>query len=317
MQGFGGRSKRGNVSDFSRFPGYAKLKAGAHQGKDVESASVYVTPECQCAVRYDPAKREALLELDLFAAALDQTGLRSAFADTFVTAASPGIVSTTLLRSATHPVYATDRDYVLALANELRGEYELIVARGHVLQLDAPDLALERQVMFAGQPLDAFLERVALHVEAINLALANIPRERVRLHMCWGNWDGPHIDDVDLEPLLPLLYGAKVGALSIACAMPRHQHEYKLFGRHPLPPGLLLIPGVIDVTTNVLEHPEVVADRIERICEVVGDPRRVLAGTDCGFGTFAGYALVAPDVVWEKLRVLRQGADLATSRLFS
>ena len=171
--------------------------------------------------------------------------------------------------------------------------------------------------MFLDQPLDAFLKRVELHIEAINAALANIPRDRVRLHVCWGNWDGPHIDDMDLEPLLPLLYQAKVGGLSMPFANPRHQHEVKLFKRYPLPSDMVLIPGLIDVTTNYLEHPEVVADRIETITDSVGDPKRIIAGADCGFSTFAGYVMVAHDVVWEKLRMLSEGARLATARLFS
>ena len=233
-----------------------------------------------------------------------------------MTAATPGIVSTTLLRNPDNPDYATDRDYVLALAEELRSEYELIVAHGHILQVDGPDLALERQILYVDKPLDAFLKRVELHIEALNAALINIPKDRVRLHVCWGNWDGPHIDDMDLEPLLPLLYQAKVGGLSIPFANPRHQHEGELFVSYPLPDDMLLFPGVVDVTTNYLEHPEVVAERIERIIDVVGERERIIASTDCGFSTFAGYTMVAEDVVWAKLHVLSQGAALASERLW-
>jgi 5-methyltetrahydropteroyltriglutamate--homocysteine methyltransferase len=150
----------------------------------------------------------------------------------------------------------------------------------------------------------------------MNLALADIPPDRVRLHVCFGNWDGPHVDDVDLAPLLPIIYKARVGALSIACANPRHQHDWKTLEKHPPPRGMVLIPGVIDVTTNYLEHPEVVADRIERFVDVMGgDPARVIAGTDCGFSTVAGYTMVAEDVVWAKLRVLAEGARIASRRL--
>ena len=205
---------------------------------------------------------------------------------------------------------------MLALAEELRGEYELIVEHGHILQVDGPDLALERQIMFVDKPLDAFLKRVELHIEALNAALVNIPKERVRLHVCWGNWDGPHIDDIDLEPLLPLLYQANVGGLSIPFANPRHQHEGELFISYPLPDDMLLFPGVIDVTTNYLEHPEVVAERIARIVDVVGNRERIIASTDCGFSTFAGYTMVADDVVWAKLQVLSEGAALASKRLW-
>jgi 5-methyltetrahydropteroyltriglutamate--homocysteine methyltransferase len=234
-----------------------------------------------------------------------------------VTAATPGIVTTTLLRRDDNPAYATDEEYLLDMAEALRAEYERIVARGHVLQLDAPDLAMERHLMFRDRPLSEFLARVELHVEAINRAIAGIPRERVRLHVCWGNYDGPHVDDVELETLLPFVSEAHVGALSLPCGNPRHQHEWKALERRPLPDDMLLIAGVIDVTTNYVEHPEVVADRIERFARAIGDPRRVLASTDCGFSTFAGYTLVAEDVAWAKLETLARGAEIASERLFS
>jgi 5-methyltetrahydropteroyltriglutamate--homocysteine methyltransferase len=319
MTGFGGQSQRGTVTDFAKFPGYARLKAQrAPSGEAIgKSATLYVMPACLSAVHYDEHRHAAHRELHLFRHAVTQLKETQSPQATFVTAASPGIVSTTLLRDPAHPHYHTDRDYVLALADALRQEYELIVEHGHILQLDAPDLALERQIMFVDRPLDEFLRRVELHIEAINRAVVNIPRERVRLHVCWGNWDGPHLDDIDLEPLLPLLYQAKIGGLSLPFANPRHQHEIKLLKRYPLPRGMVLIPGLIDVTTNYLEHPEVIADRIENIANMIGDPRRIIAGTDCGFSTFAGYVMVAEDVVWEKLRMLSAGAALATTRLFS
>jgi 5-methyltetrahydropteroyltriglutamate--homocysteine methyltransferase len=205
---------------------------------------------------------------------------------------------------------------VLDVAREMKKEYDFIVSQGHVVQLDSPDLAMERQFMFQGRPLKEFLERIELHIEAINLAVADIPQNKVRLHVCYGNWDGPHLDDVDLEPLLPILYRAKVGALSLACANPRHQHDFKTLKKNKLPAGMILLPGVIDVTTNYLEHPEVVADRICQWVDVVGDRERVVASTDCGFGTFAGFTFVAEDVVWAKLQMLRDGAKLASERLW-
>ena len=317
MAGFGGHSPRGTVTDFAKFPGYAKLKQQqAASGDEIsKSATLYAMPECQCAVQYDSERRAAQQELRLFTQSLERTGVGNHTTETFVTAATPGIVSTTLLRNPDHPDYTTDRDYVLALAEELRSEYELIVEHGHILQVDGPDLALERQILYVDKPLDAFLKRVELHIEALNAALVNIPKDRVRLHVCWGNWDGPHIDDMDLEPLLPLLYQANVGGLSIPFANPRHQHEGELFVSYPLPDDMLLFPGVVDVTTNYLEHLEVVAERIERIIDVVGERERIIASTDCGFSTFAGYTMVAEDVVWAKLHVLSQGAALA-SRAF-
>ncbi len=318
MSGFGGHSPRGTVTDFAKFPGYAKLKQHqAAKGDEIsKSATLYAMPECQCAVQYDRDKRAAQQELRLFRESLERTGVGSTATETFVTAATPGIVSTTLLRNPNNPDYTTDTDYVMALAEELRSEYELIIEHGHSLQLDGPDLALERQIMYVDKPLEDFLKRVELHIEALNAALINIPKDRVRLHVCWGNWDGPHIDDMDLEPLLPLLYQANVGGLSIPFANPRHQHEGELFVAYPLPDDMLLFPGVVDVTTNYLEHPEVVAERIARIIDVVGERERIIASTDCGFSTFAGYTMVAEDVVWAKLQVLSQGAVLASERLW-
>lgn len=322
MSGFGGTARRGTVTDFTKFPGYAALKAAALRGASnedadiTETASLYEMPEAQEAVRYDDALAAAKEEMTLFADGLAASGVEGRFAETFVTAASPGIISTTLLRAADNPAYGSDHDYLFALAAELKKEYEYIVSRGHVLQIDAPDLALERQIMFVDKPLDAFLERAALHVEALNMALADIPPEKVRLHVCWGNWDGPHLDDVALAPLLPVIYEARVGALSIACANPRHQHEWREFKTHRLPDDMALVPGVIDVTTNYLEHPQVVADRICQFVEAVGDRERVIAGCDCGFSTFAGWVMVPADVAWKKMEMLAEGARLASARLW-
>ena len=322
MTGFGGIAQRGTVTDFAKFPGYAALKMAALRGASNDdgdvtaTASLYQMPEAQDSIRYDETLAAAREETALFAHSLAESGVADRFAETFVTAAAPGIISTTLLRAEDNPAYATDREYVFALAAELKKEYDHIVSEGHILQIDAPDLALERQIMFLDKPLDAFLERAALHVEALNLALADIPPEKVRLHVCWGNWDGPHIDDIDLAPLLPILYEARVGALSIACANPRHQHEWREFRTHRLPDRMALIPGVIDVTTNYLEHPQVVADRICQFVDAVGDKERVIAGCDCGFSTFAGWVMVPADVAWKKMEMLSEGARIASERLW-
>jgi 5-methyltetrahydropteroyltriglutamate--homocysteine methyltransferase len=322
MSGFGGEAQRGTVTDFAKFPGYAALKMAALRGASNEegdvtaTASLYRMPEAQQAIRYDDTLAAAKEEMTLFADGLAECGAADRFAETFVTAAAPGIISTTLLRAAGNSAYETDRDYLLALAAELKKEYDYIVAQGHILQIDAPDLAMERQIMFVDRPLDAFLERAALHVEVLNLALADIPPEKVRLHVCWGNWDGPHLDDVELAPLLPVLYEARVGALSIAFANPRHQHEWQEFRTHRLPDHMALIPGVIDVTTNYLEHPQVVADRICQFVDVIGDRERVIAGCDCGFSTFAGWVMVPADVAWKKMEMLTEGARIASERLW-
>ncbi len=317
MSGFGGVANRGTVTDFAKFPGYAALLAKRAGDSATESASVWKTPECVSAVEYDAELTQAKEELDLFAGALQaESEAAGQLTGTFVTAVTPGILSTTLLRNADNPDYATDEEYVLALGRELKKEYEYIVSRGHMLQLDAPDLALERQIMFVDQPLDVFLKRMEVHIEALNIALADIPREKVRLHMCWGNWDGPHCDDIDLEPILPLIYQAKVGGLSLACANPRHQHEVDVFREMPPPKDMVMYPGVIDVTTNMVEHPKVVANRICQWVDVIGDRERVIANSDCGFSTFAGYTMVADDVVWAKMKTMADGAELASKRLW-
>src|SRR5262245_35111302 len=174
---------------------------------------------------------------------------------------------------------------------------------------------MERTRFFKNESLESFQENVAMHVEAINLAIVNIPADRIRLHLCWGNYDGPHVHDVPLEAILPIVSRAKVGALSLPLGNPRHQHEHKVIARHGLPEGMLFLSGVIDTTTNYVEHPEVVADRIRQAVEAIGDRTRVIAATDCGFGTFAGSEMCAESVVWAKLRALAEGAALASQRV--
>ena len=214
------------------------------------------------------------------------------------------------------PALRHDAAYLAALGEALRVEYEAIVGAGFVLQIDAPDLALERHISFKDKPLGEFLEFVEAVVSEINRALRNVPPERVRLHVCWGNSESPHDCDVPLEAILPVVRQAKVGGFVLPFAGPRHAHEFRCFEKYPLQGEQVLVAGVIDPLTNIVEHPEVVADRIERTAAVVGDPTRVLAGTDCGFDTLAGWGRVAEDVVWAKLRSLREGAELATSRLY-
>jgi 5-methyltetrahydropteroyltriglutamate--homocysteine methyltransferase len=305
MRGFGGASKRRMSRDIAEHPDYmarlSRMRTGAARINDA--------PQAVAEVAYTDLG-EATAECEMFQRCV--AGERQGFAEPFMTAASPGVIATIMLDA----FYGSHERYIRALAREMRKEYELIVARGFVLQLDCPDLAMERVRFFQDEPMDRFLDAVALHIDAINEAVAAIPPDRVRLHLCWGNYDGPHTHDVPLEPLLPVIYRARVGALSLPLASPRHQHELKAFRRHPLPAGMLFVPGVIDSTTNVVEHPEVVADRIVAAAEAIGDRTRVLASVDCGFGTFAGSQLVEESVVWTKLRALREGADLATRRLW-
>jgi 5-methyltetrahydropteroyltriglutamate--homocysteine methyltransferase len=305
MRGFGGESRRPLALDLIEHPDYAEMLAYRRRA----AARIANAPQAVAEIEYADLG-EAAAECDLFvkcAAAIPQK-----FAEPFMTAVSPGTAATILLNAH----YDSHERYIAALAREMKKEYELIHARGFVLQLDCPDLAMERGRFFQKESLAGFLKAVELHVDAINRAIAGIPPERVRLHFCWGNYDGPHTHDVPLEPVLPLLYRARVGALSLPLANPRHQHEVKVLKRVPPPPAMLIVPGVIDTTTNYVEHPEVVADRIEAVVEAVGARERVIASTDCGFGTFAGSEMVAPSVVWAKLRALADGAALASTRLW-
>jgi 5-methyltetrahydropteroyltriglutamate--homocysteine methyltransferase len=305
MSGFAGASRRPLMRDLAAYPSFVRLKAPEFARDMVNLMSA---PKAIGPVR-SLGGGECAAECDALAALLAAQPRR--FAEAFVTAPSPGIVAAAL-ENAHYPDLGA---YVDAVAEALRPEYEAIAARGFVLQIDAPDLAMERHTLFADRPLDEFLGFVALVVAATNRALANVPPERVRLHVCWGNYEGPHTHDVELAPLLPEVYRAKVGGLVLSMANPRHAHEHRVLAQHPLPRDWLLVAGVIDTTTNYVEHPEVVAERLERAAAAVGDPRRVLAGTDCGFATSAGLGEVAEELVWEKLRSLRAGAELATKRL--
>ncbi len=305
MRGFGGESKRPTPQDMREFPAYARML----QSRGVIRAKVFNAPQAVAEVHYEDLSG-VQDECALFRRCLDQAPQQ--FSECFMTAASPGIVCTTMLNA----YYDSHERYVFAVAEQMKKEYEYIHAQGFILQLDAPDLAMERTFLFQEKSLREFQQIVEIHIAALNQAIQNIPPERVRLHVCWGNYDGPHNHDVPLGDILPLLYQAKVGALSLEMANPRHQHEYKVLKKYPLPEAMVLIPGVIDSTVNYIEHPEVVADRICQAVEVVGDRSRVIAGTDCGFGTFAGWEMIAEDVVWTKLKAASEGARIATQRLW-
>ncbi len=304
MSGFSGTSARPALRDLDMFPAVrAQVQARS------QPSLVLAPPRATGAVRYLdrlPLDRD----LDAFSLLLLQKA--ASFGETFWTAPSPGIIGSAMQND----FYGSLEEYINAVADALRTEYEAIVARGHILQIDAPDLAMERHRLFADRPLGDFLGFVDIVINALNRALANIPRDRVRLHVCWGNYEGPHTLDVALEDLLPHLFSARVGGLVLSMANPRHAHEHRILAKLGFPRDWTLVVGVIDTTTNYVEHPEVVADRLELAAKAVGDPRRVLAGTDCGFDTSTGCGCVADEVVWEKLRALRAGADLATARLF-
>jgi len=305
MDGFGGDWKRPRAPDYKQFPAFAAMMARRFPARPGGGKF----PEAVAELTYrDEGDLDAEIALFKDTAKIGVGG----FAEGFMTAPSPGIIATTM-RNAYYESYER---YLFAIARELQYEFRAIVESGLMLQLDAPDLAMERSMMFQDETEASFLMTCELHIEALNRALEGLPRDRVRLHCCWGNWEGPHMHDIALEPLLPIIYRARVGGLSIEFANPRHQHEYSALKRHKLPDEFVLLPGVIDTTSNFVEHPELVARRILEAVDAVGDRERVIASTDCGFGTFAGYEHVASDVVWEKLLTCRQGADLATRRLW-
>jgi len=301
MCGFGGESKRPPARDQVEFPSYARQMAARFP----HSARVTNAPAALSEVRYinsAPIKDDA--------ARLQHMG--TGFRETFMTAPSPGIVATTMLNQH----YDSHEAYLMALAEALSHEYRAIHEAGHVLQIDSPDLAMERHRFFGHLDESAFLTQLALHIAAINKGIAGIPRDRVRLHVCWGNNDAPHIYDIAMATILPELYRANVGALSIEFANPRHQHEYEALRTNPLPAHMVLIPGVLDTTTNFVEHPMLVARRLKEAVATVGDRERVIAGTDCGFGTFAGREYVAEEVVWLKLAAAAEGARIASDELW-
>ena len=305
MKGFGGESKRPVPQDMREFPDFVAIM----QRREMARAKVFNAPQAVAEVKYEDLSG-VQKECALTRRCMDQAPKQ--FTERFMTAAAPGIICTTMLNAH----YDSHERYVMAVAEQMRKEYEYIHAQGFVLQLDAPDLAMERTFLYQDKSLQEFQKIVELHIAAVNHAVQNIPADRVRLHICWGNYDGPHNHDVPLADILPILYQAKVGALSIEMSNPRHQHEYKVFRKHKLPAAMILIPGVIDSTTNYIEPAEVVADRICQVVDVVGDRSRVIAGSDCGFGTFAGWEMVAETVVWAKLNACAEGAQLATKRLW-
>jgi 5-methyltetrahydropteroyltriglutamate--homocysteine methyltransferase len=309
LTGLGGSGSRPMQADLDRYPAYRAEFQQRMAGKDAVSHREQL-PKAIGPIAYaDPAAIER--ECSEFRGALEEAG--GGYAEPFLTAPSPGIIAAI----AQNEHYDSFQAYLDALTAALRIEYEAIVRHGFLLQLDCPDLALERHTSYRDRPLGDFLGFAERVVAAINGALQNIPRDRVRLHVCWGNYEGPHDCDVPLADILPVLLEANVGALVLPFANPRHAHEYRLLGSMPLAEDQLIVAGVIDTQTNFVEHPEVVADRIERVAAAVGDPRRVLAGTDCGFDTSAGMGRVAEEVAWAKLQALTEGARIASQRLFA
>lgn len=306
MTGFGGSWQRWPRADVERYPAFKAMQE-SNIAANVGVSSL-VPPRVTGPVLYRNP-----LEADAEPRELRETlaELKTGFAEAFMSAPSPGILAS----ACKNDHYATEEAYVDALAEALRVEYEAVVRAGFILQVDCPDLALESHRSYQGRPESEFLGFVERIVAAINRALSNVPRERTRLHVCWGNYEGPHDCDVPLETIWPLIRKANVGGFVLPFANARHAHEFKVLGRLPLAEDQIIVAGVIDTLTNFVEHPEVVADRLERVAAAVGDPHRVLAGTDCGFDSTAGQGRVAEDVAWAKLRALVAGARIASARL--
>ena len=308
MSGFGGAWTRPTRGDVERYPAF-KAAMARDQANAVQISSRDDVPTAIGDIRY--LDRAAIdTECSDFRASLDKSG--NPFAEPFLTAPSPGIVAAALRNDH----YPTEEAYLAALGEALRVDYEAIVNHGFLLQLDCPDLAMERHMSYQDRPLGDFLAFVDRVVATINAALVNVPRDRVRLHACWGNYEGPHDCDVELQEIMPILRKLKVGGFVLPFANPRHAHEYAVLRDFPLDADQIIVAGVIDSVTNFVEHPKTIAERIERVADVVGDPKRVLAGTDCGFDTSAGQRRVAEDVVWAKLAALAEGAKIASARLF-
>ncbi len=300
ITGFDGDSDRSPPSDLEEFPGF--LKRQASSGGTPE----YRRPCCVGDIKVK----------DMGPVAEDVANLLSAMQKTaptegFMNAASPGVIA--LFQPNNH--YPSHETYLEALADAMAAEYNAIVDAGLVLQLDSPDLGLGRHMLFKGKSEQEYKDCAALHVDALNHALAGIPKDRVRLHVCWGNYEGPHHHDAPMDIVLPIALRANIGALLFESSNPRHAHEWEVFANTELPDDLILVPGVLDSTSNFIEHPKLVAERIRRFADIVGR-ERVIAGTDCGFSTFAGFGAVDQDIVYAKLKSMADGAAIASEQLW-
>ena len=300
ITGFEGDSPRTPPKDLEDYPGFLKRLASSG------GTPTYKRPKC---VGEIAVKDMTPLEKDLsqFQSALDD----APELEGFMNAASPGVIA--LFQP--NEFYRDHEAYLMALADAMRREYEAIVEAGFILQLDSPDLGLGRHMMFKDRPVEEYERLAALHVDALNEAVRNIPAEKMRLHVCWGNYEGPHHCDAPMEMVLPIAIKAKPQALLFESSNPRHAHEWEVFRDADLPEDKILVPGVIDSTTNFIEHPKLVAERIVRFANIVGR-ERVIAGTDCGFATFAGFGSVDEDITYAKLAAMAEGAQIASEKLW-
>jgi 5-methyltetrahydropteroyltriglutamate--homocysteine methyltransferase len=305
LTGFDGDSSRDPPADLEDYPNYLRKLASSG------GTPTYRRPRCvgPIAVKTLEPLQE---DLATFRAALDTAAAAGrAPVEAFMNAASPGVIA--LFQPNDH--YPSHEAYLEALAEAMRPEYEAIVAAGFLLQIDSPDLGLGRHTMFKGRPLEDYQRLASLHVEVLNHALRNCPPERLRMHVCWGNYEGPHHHDVPMEVVLPIALRARPSGLLFEASNPRHAHEWTVFRDAQIPDDKVLIPGVLDSVSNFVEHPQLVAERIERFAQLVGR-ERVVAGTDCGFSTFAGFGVVDADIVYAKLSAMAEGARIASARLW-
>ena len=302
LGGFGGEGNTFVYQDLAEFPKLLK-KVFGDPGRSRRK-----TPACNApiTVRDPSAVRSDVEHLRVALASVGRTP-----SDGFMTAASPGVVGLFFRNQ----YYADDEQYLYAIADAMRDEYEAIVGAGFTLQLDCPDLGMGRHIQYADLPIDAWRKKAELHVEVLNHALKNVPAHSVRMHLCWGNYEGPHHCDVPLADVIDIVFKAKPRAISFEAANPRHAHEWVVFETVKLPDDKVLIPGCIESKSNFIEHPELIAQRIGRYANLVGR-ENVIAGSDCGYGTWVGQAAVDPDVVWAKLAALADGARIASGKFW-
>ena len=302
ITGFDGDSPRTPPADLEMFPSFLERQAKGG------GTPTYRRPKC-----VGPIEVKSMEPLEADLAHMGEAMARQQPVGGFMNSASPGVIA--LFQP--NEFYPSQDAYLEALAEAMRPEYEAIVAAGLILQLDSPDLGLGRHMMYKDRSDADYLRLIGGHVEALNHALRNVPADRVRMHVCWGNYEGPHCCDVEMGVILPTLMKAKPAGLLFETSNPRHQADWTYFAEMAaiIPDDKILIPGVIDSTTNFIEHPRVVAERIERYAGIIGR-ERVIAGTDCGFSTFAGFGVVDPSIVWAKLKTLAEGAALASERLW-
>jgi len=300
LTGFDGSATPLAIADLADFPTYAER---LFRGTVIETMA---RPACNGPITY---KNTTEVETDIANLRAALNGVTAS--EAFLSAASPGVISLFLKND----YYPSHEAYLTALAEAMKTEYDAIAKAGFLLQIDCPDLAMGRHIQFADASLAEFRKNLELHIAALNHAVADIPPERMRIHLCWGNYEGPHHRDVPLRDIIDLIVKVRPAGISLEAANPRHEHEWRVFKDFKLPADKVIIPGVLDSTSNYIEHPELIAERLCRFAEVVGR-ENVIAGTDCGFATFAGFMTVDPQITWAKFQAMAEGARIASERLW-